>query len=123
MEHKICMITGANSGIGKDTAIKMAQQGHQIILVCRSREKGEAAIRELKALTGNNLVELMVVDMALQSSIKDFANTFEGKYEHLDVLIHNAAIFDVTQKKSVYTAEGIESVWAKYHLGPVLLTK
>jgi len=117
------MITGANSGIGKEAAIKIAQQGHHVIMACRSQEKGEAALREVKTLSGNDMVELMVLDMSLQSSIHELADTFYAKYKRLDVLIHNAAIFEITQKKAVYTAEGIESVWATNHLGPVLLTK
>ena len=123
MEQKICIITGANSGIGKAAAIQIAQQGHHVIMACRSRGKGEVALSEVKAVSENDSVELMMVDMSLQSSIHTLADTFLAKYEHLDVLIHNAAIFDITQKKAAYTAEGIESVWATNHLGPVLLTK
>ena len=123
MKQKICMITGANSGIGKAAAIKIAQQGHHIIIACRNLEKGKAALREVKAASGNDAVELMIVDMSLQSSIRDLSDAFLSKFEHLDVLIHNAAIFDITQKQATYTAEGIESVWATNHLGPVLLTQ
>jgi len=123
MEQKICMITGANSGIGKAAAIKIAQQGYHVIMAYRNPEKGEAALCEVKAASGNNTVEVMLVDMALQSSIRDLADVFLAKYWALDLLIHNAAIFDIRQKKSVYTSEGIESVWATNHLGPVLLTE
>ena len=123
MKQKICMITGANSGIGKAAAIKIAQQGHHTIMACRNQEKGAAALREVKAASGNDAVELMIVDMSLQSSIRDLSDAFLSKFEHLDVLIHNAAIFDITQKQATYTAEGIESVWATNHLGPVLLTQ
>ena len=70
MKQKICMITGANSGIGKAAAIKIAQQGHLTILACRNREKGATALREVKAASGNEAVELMLVDMSLQSSIR-----------------------------------------------------
>ena len=123
MKQKICMITGANSGIGKAAAIKIAQQGHHIIMACRNREKGAVALREVKAASGNDAVELMVVDISLQSSIRDLSEAFLSKYDRHDVLIHNAAIFDITQKQATYTAEGIESVWATNHLGPVLLTE
>jgi NAD(P)-dependent dehydrogenase (short-subunit alcohol dehydrogenase family) len=123
MKQKICMITGANSGIGKAAAIKIAQQGHLTIMACRNREKGATAWREVKAASGNDVVELMIVDMSMQSSIRELSDAFLTKYEHLDVLIHNAAIFDITQKIATYTAEGIESVWATNHLGPVLLTE
>ena len=123
MKQKICMVTGANSGIGKAAAIKIAQQGHLTILACRNREKGATALREVKAASGNEAVELMLVDMSLQSSIRDLSDAFLSKYEHLDVLIHNAAIFDITQKIATFTTEGIESVWATNHLGPVFLTQ
>jgi len=123
MKQKICMITGANSGIGKAAAIKIAQQGHHTIMACCNPEKGATALREVKAASGNGAVELMVVDMSLQASIRELSDVFLAKYEHLDVLIHNAAIFDITQKQATYTAEGNESVWATNHLGPVLLTE
>jgi NAD(P)-dependent dehydrogenase (short-subunit alcohol dehydrogenase family) len=60
--------------------------------------------------------------MSLQSSIQKFAEAFLSSYDRLDVLIQNAAIFDISQKEPVITEEGIESVWATNHLGPVLLT-
>ena len=123
MEQKICMITGANSGIGKAAAIKIAQQRHHTIMACRNRDKGEVALNDVKEVSRNDTVELMMVDMSLQSSIHDLSVAFCAKYGRLDVLIHNAAIFDITQKKAAYTAEGIESVWATNHLGPVLLTE
>jgi NAD(P)-dependent dehydrogenase (short-subunit alcohol dehydrogenase family) len=65
----------------------------------------------------------MIVDMSLQSSIRSFAETFLSEYKKLDILIHNAAHFDIGQKKIVFTDEGIECVWATNHLGPVLLTE
>jgi NAD(P)-dependent dehydrogenase (short-subunit alcohol dehydrogenase family) len=92
-------------------------------MACRNLEKGNAALSEVKEASGSDAVELMIVDMSLQSSIRELSDAFHSQYEHLDVLIHNAAIFDVTQKQATYTAEGIESVWATNHLGPVLLTE
>lgn len=123
MDQKNCLITGANSGIGKAAAKQIAQQGHRVILACRSQKKGEAALLEVEETTGSNNAELMIVDMSLQTSIQDLSKTLLEKYDRLDVLIHNAAIFDITQKEPVYTTEGIESVWATNHIGPVLLTE
>ncbi len=65
----------------------------------------------------------MIVDLSLQDSIRQLAQSFRQKYDSLDVLIHNAAIFDVTQKQARYTSEGVESIWATNHLGSVLLTE
>lgn len=123
MEQKVCMITGANSGIGKAAAIQIAQLGHHVILGCRNREKGERALIEVRQRSGNGSVELMTVDLSLKSSIQLLAQNYLDKYDRLDILIHNAAIFDITQKEPLYTQEGVESVWATNHIGPVLLTE
>ncbi len=122
MNKKICVITGANSGIGKAAAVQIAQAGGHVIMACRNQARGAAALREVRAQSGSEAVELMLVDMSLQSSIRAFAADFLARYDKLDVLIHNAAVFDVTQKQLVFTAEGRETIWATNHLGPVLLT-
>ncbi len=123
MREKVCLITGANSGIGKASAIQIAEQGYRVIIACRNPGKGEAALQEIKEKSGSAAVELMIVDMSLQSSIKALADRFKSKYEALDVLIQNAAIFDITHKEIAFTTEGVESIWATNHLGPVLLTE
>ncbi len=122
MSQKICMITGANSGIGKEAAVQIAQKGYHVIMACRSQARGEAALQDVRRESGRSDVELMVVDMSLQSSIRAFAAAFLAKHEVLDVLIHNAAMFDIRQKERVLTEDGIEKVWATNHVGPVLLT-
>jgi NAD(P)-dependent dehydrogenase (short-subunit alcohol dehydrogenase family) len=123
MDRKICLITGANSGIGKAAAIQIAQKGHRTIMACRNREKGEIALREVREISNSDMVELMIVDLALQSSIRDLSDVVLSKYDRLDVLILNAAIFDITQKMGIDTSEGIESIWATNHIGAVLLTE
>ena len=119
---KICIVTGANAGIGKQAAIQIAEKGYHVILACRNRARGEQTVSELKKLYPDISIELQLIDLGLQSSIMEFADSFNKKYEHLDVLIHNAAIFNVTQKNRELTAEGVETVWATNHIGPVLLT-
>lgn len=123
MDKKICLITGANSGIGKAAAIQIAEKGYHVILACRNPERGEIALKEVQQARKNNSVELMIVDMSLQSSIKKMVQLFLDKYDKLDVLISNAAVFDITQRDPVLTKEGIESIWATNHLGTVLLTE
>lgn len=120
---KICLITGANSGIGKAAAIQIARRGYRVVMACRNRGRGEAALEEIKEQSGRDSVDLMIVDMSLQGSVRDFAERFTNSYEALDVLIQNAAIFDITKKEKVFTEEGNESIWATNHLGPVLLTE
>lgn len=123
MDKKICLITGANSGIGKAAAIQIAEEGYHVILACRNKDKGEKALKEVKQSNENNSVELMIVDMSLQSSIRKMVSQFLTKYNTLDVLINNAALFDITQKNVLMTKEGIETIWATNHLGAVLLTE
>jgi NAD(P)-dependent dehydrogenase (short-subunit alcohol dehydrogenase family) len=120
MDKKICLITGANAGIGKAAAVQLAAKGVHVILACRDMGRGLKALEEVKSAGNSNSVELMTVDMSLQSSIRQMAGAF--KHERLDVLINNAAAFDVSQKQAVKTEEGIESIWATNHVGPVLLT-
>lgn len=123
MKQRICLITGANSGIGKASAIQIAEKGYRVIIACRNRTRGEAALQEIKEKSGNDAVELMLVDMSLQASVRELAQRFKENYEVLDVLIQNAAIFDIMQKGITFTEEGIESIWATNHIGPVLLTE
>ncbi|MAT42830.1 MAG: dehydrogenase [Anaerolineaceae bacterium] len=123
MDKKICVITGANSGIGKAAAVQIALEGYFVIMTARSKERGEKALKEVRTLSKSDSVELMILDLSLKSSIKHFAETYRKKYDRLDVLIHNAAAFDVSQKEVKTTEEGIESIWATNHLGPVYLTE
>lgn len=123
MQKKVCLITGANSGIGKASAIQIAEKGYHVIIACRDPSKGQAALQEIKRKSKSDSVELMHVDMSSQSSIRKLAIRIKSNYEALDVLIQNAAIFDIAQKEPVYTEEKIESIWATNHLGAVLLTE
>jgi len=117
---KICLITGANAGIGKAAAIQIAQKGYRVIAGCRNKERGETALAEIKQQSKSDDVELMIIDMASQKSIRAAVDALT--YSRLDVLIHNAADFDISRKNPVYSSDKIETVWATNHLGPVLLT-
>ena len=64
MNKKVCIITGANSGIGKAAAIQIASEGHQVIMACRNPERGEVALQDVRRESGNDSVELMIVDMS-----------------------------------------------------------
>ncbi|MDM8528252.1 SDR family NAD(P)-dependent oxidoreductase [Anaerolineales bacterium HSG24] len=69
MDKRICLITGANSGIGKASAIQIAEKGYRVIIACRNRIRGEAALQEIKEKSGSDSIELMLVDMSLQASV------------------------------------------------------
>lgn len=122
MPARICMITGANAGIGKAAAIQLARQGCRVILACRDSQRGQAALAEVARQSGSPEVELLTIDLALQSSIRQCAQAFQARHAVLDVLIHNAADFDISRTRRDLTSEGVERVWATNHLGPVLLT-
>jgi NAD(P)-dependent dehydrogenase (short-subunit alcohol dehydrogenase family) len=118
MKGKICIVTGSNSGIGKETAIGLAKMGTTVVMVVRDQERGEKALREIIRQTGNNSVDLMICDLSSMDSIRRFAKEFKKKYDRLDVLINNAgALFN--ERK--VTAEGFERTLAVNYLGPFLL--
>ena len=120
MENKTVLITGSTSGIGKETARALAQQGYFVIIHGRNKEKTEAVCNELKAETGNNNIDFLIADLLLLSAVKQMADEFKKKFKRLDVLINNAgAIFN---KKREITAEGFEKTFALNILAPFLLT-
>ena len=119
---KTCLITGANAGIGKQAAIQIAKKGFHVIIGCRNLERGNAALQEIKKQSKSNSVELIQVDMASKASILKAVDEIKSKHEILDVLIHNAAAFDISQKKPKFSPDGIETIWATNHIGPVVLT-
>jgi len=123
MDRKICFITGGNSGIGKAAAIRIASTGHKVIIGCRNEARGKSALDEIKKTSLNTDIHLLLIDMSSGKLIKKAADEFKIKNQRLDVLIHNAADFDVSRKSPVYSEEGIENIWMTNHIGPVLLTE
>jgi NAD(P)-dependent dehydrogenase (short-subunit alcohol dehydrogenase family) len=119
MSGKICIVTGSNSGIGKETAFALAEMGAAVVMVVRNQEKGEKALAEIIEKTGNKSVSLMLCDMSLMASIRDFAREFKTKYSRLDVLVNNAG--GEFSKREV-TPEGFERTFAIDYLAPFLLT-
>ena len=97
-KKRICIITGANSGIGKQAALKIADEGYHVILACRSAERARDARNDIVTANPGRSVESMLVDMGSQHSIREFAARIIEKYPQVDVLIHNAALFNVTQR-------------------------
>ncbi len=116
---KTILVTGANSGIGLATAKSLAKMGAQVVMLCRSREKGEAARAEVIEATENKSVHLILADLSIQAEVRRAADEFKAKFNRLDVLINNAAI--IPAKREV-TADGIETQFAVNHLSYFLLT-
>jgi NAD(P)-dependent dehydrogenase (short-subunit alcohol dehydrogenase family) len=119
MNGKICVVTGANSGIGKETALGLAQMDAHVVMVCRNAEKGKAALEDVRRESGNSQVDLLIADMSSQASMRALAKQIIAKYPRLDVLINNAGGAARERKLS---ADGIEMTLAANHLGPALLT-
>ncbi|MCC6807078.1 MAG: SDR family oxidoreductase [Deltaproteobacteria bacterium] len=119
MKGKVCLITGANRGIGFETARAVAQKGATVVMLCRSKGKGEQARRAIIDATGNSNVELIVCDLSLQEDVRRAAAELKSRHDKLHVLVNNAGIF--LQKREV-TKEGIERVLATNYLSHFLLT-
>lgn len=115
----LCMVTGANSGIGKATATHLAGRGATVVMVCRSAERGEAARADIQAESGSDAVDLLLADLSVQADIRDLAATFRAEYDRLDVLVNNAGLYLADRQLS---ADGIEMTFAVNHLAPFLLT-
>jgi NAD(P)-dependent dehydrogenase (short-subunit alcohol dehydrogenase family) len=119
IKGKICLITGATSGIGKQTAIDLAKKGAKIVFTSRDAEKGFITKNDIIRLSGNEDVEMMLCDLASFSSIKTFADNFKSKYNQLHFLINNAGTWQTSRKLST---DGIELTLATNTLAPFLLT-
>jgi NAD(P)-dependent dehydrogenase (short-subunit alcohol dehydrogenase family) len=119
MKNKIVLITGGNSGIGKATAIGIARSGATVIIACRSKERGTQAVLDIKKASGNNNVDLLLVDLASQKSVRAAVADFKSSYNQLHVLINNAAVF---LGKREETEDGLEKTFATNYLSHFLLT-
>lgn len=119
MKGRVCLVTGGNSGIGKETALGLAWLGATVIIVTRDRTKGEAALSEIRGKSENQNVDLMVADLSSMQSVRQLAREFLAKYPKLHVLVNNAGIF---LPKRMVTVDGLETTFATNHLGHFLLT-
>ena len=119
MHGKKCVVTGSSSGIGKATALGLAKAGASVILVCRSQEKGEAAMREIIQKSSNQKVSLMIADLSSQNAIRRLANDLSASHDKLHVLVNNAGAF---LAKRHLTEDGLEMTFAVNYLAPFLLT-
>lgn len=120
MSEKLVIITGANSGIGKETALKFARTGYTVVMACRNLEKSKKVQDEIIAVSKNDNVLLMQLDMSSFESIKSFADEFKRKFSKLDILINNAAYFNHGEDYRL-SADGIEITFATNVAGPFLL--
>ena len=119
LDGKTIIITGANSGIGKETAIELAKRGAKVYMGCRSVQRGEKALEEVKASSGSKEVFLLKIDLSSKRSIREFVDNFLSRESHLHILINNAGIMEVPEGK---TEDGFERQMGTNHLGHFYLT-
>jgi NAD(P)-dependent dehydrogenase (short-subunit alcohol dehydrogenase family) len=119
MNGKICLITGATNGIGKATALALAQMGATVVIVGRNPAKCAAVVSEIKHISGNDAVEALTGDLSIMTEVRQVAEQFESKYQQLHVLVNNAG--GAFAKREV-TSEGFERTFALNHLNYFLLT-
>jgi NAD(P)-dependent dehydrogenase (short-subunit alcohol dehydrogenase family) len=119
MHDKVCMVTGATSGIGLVTSQALARDGATVIVVGRNPARGAATVDRIQEKTGNSAVELMVADLSAQAQVRQLASEVQRRFDHLDVLVNNAGAFFGQRQVS---AEGIELTFALNHLAYFLLT-
>ena len=119
MQNKICLITGATSGIGQATAMGLAKIGATVIVAGRDEKRCQNTVAHIQQETGNFHVDYLLADLSFQAQIRQMAEEFKSRYQHLDVLVNNAAAIFFFRRVS---ADGIEMNFALNHLAYFLLT-
>jgi len=108
MMGKVCIVTGGNSGIGKEAAKGLVGQGAAVVIICRDKSKGEVALAEIRA-AGKGSAELIVADISSLAQVKAAADEFGRMHQRLDVLVNNAGVI---LTKRLVSPEGYEETFA-----------
>jgi len=119
MAGKVCLVTGATSGIGQVTAMALAIQGAKVIVAGRHQQKAEDTIRWIEHKTGNKAVQYLLADFSDLHQVRELARSFKERHSRLDVLVNNAGAFFNTRRDTPY---GVEMTFLVNHLAPFLLT-
>ncbi|MEM7655426.1 MAG: SDR family oxidoreductase [Bacteroidota bacterium] len=121
MNHpKVAVITGASSGIGKYTAIGLAKQGYEVILLVRDSEKSRQALQDIQQAAGSSAVHLIYVDLSSMASVRQAAAQIQERYAQIDLLINNAGVYKRTEE---IASDGFEMTIAVNYLAPFFLTQ
>jgi NAD(P)-dependent dehydrogenase (short-subunit alcohol dehydrogenase family) len=119
MQGKTVLVTGANSGIGKATALALARQGAKLLILARNQAKGQAALVEVRAASPTGDGQLIVADFASLTDVRRAAAEVRSQTKRLDVLVNNAGVYVPERHETV---DGLEETFAVNHLAPFLLT-
>jgi NAD(P)-dependent dehydrogenase (short-subunit alcohol dehydrogenase family) len=119
VEAKTCLVTGATSGIGKATAVRLAELGATVLAVARDQARGEQAAAEIRHRAPRSRVEVLTADLSRLGQVRTLAAQVRDRYDRLDVLVNNAG---VAKSRPQLTPDGLGVTFATNHLGPFLLT-
>jgi NAD(P)-dependent dehydrogenase (short-subunit alcohol dehydrogenase family) len=119
LDGQVAVVTGGNSGIGKETAAALAGMGAHVVIAARDPAKAAAAVQELRERAPNATVEHLPLDLASFAAVRAFADAFNARFDTLDVLVNNAGV--VLRKRTV-TEDGHETQFQVNHLSHFLLT-
>ncbi|MEZ0610630.1 SDR family oxidoreductase [Fibrella sp. WM1] len=117
--NRLCVITGANSGIGKITAQELARKGFDIVMLCRNLDKARPVQQAIQAANPTVTIDLIQCDIASMASVRAAAAQLQERYDHIDVLVNNAGLYIANEQ---YSPDGYELTFATNHLGAFLLT-
>ncbi|MCD7894301.1 MAG: SDR family NAD(P)-dependent oxidoreductase [Erysipelotrichaceae bacterium] len=116
---KVIIVTGANSGLGFETTKELARKGAKVVMACRNPQKAKKAMQKIKDDIPDADLDIILLDLASQQSVADFANQFKKRYNRLDVLINNAGIMAAPYSETI---DGFENHFATNYLGHFALT-
>jgi len=119
MTGKLCIVTGANSGVGKETSRKLISKGAHLVMVCRNEEKAQAARKELLDFSPHAAIDILIADLSVLAEIRKVADEILNKYDSINLLVNNAGAHLMKREKTV---DGYEMNFAVNYLGPFLLT-
>jgi len=119
MNGKVCLVTGATDGIGKVSARVLAELGAKVIIVGRNPEKSAIVLAELRSISGNENIDLLMADLAVMQEVRDLAEQVISRYDRIDVLLNNAGGYFT---KHEITSDGVEMTFALNHMSYFLLT-
>jgi NAD(P)-dependent dehydrogenase (short-subunit alcohol dehydrogenase family) len=120
LNSKICLVTGATSGIGFAAALRLAQAGNLVVLGCRDVQRGREAADEIRERAPGAMLDVLELDLSSLASVRSSAEAFQKKHERLDVLVNNAGVWARERK---VTTDGFELTLQVNHIGHFLLTR
>jgi NAD(P)-dependent dehydrogenase (short-subunit alcohol dehydrogenase family) len=119
LEDRTCLVTGATSGIGQETALGLAREGARVLIVGRDPVRGEAARADIARRSGNDRIELLRADLASLREVQRLAGEVRARCPALHVLVNNAGVMNLKRQQS---ADGFEATFAVNHLAYFALT-